>query len=205
MRESTRAVKDGYDAVAARYDALIAPLERWFLASARAHLLAGVRGRVLDVGVGTGLNFPHYPPGLTVTAIDLSPGMLAVAERRAAALGLAVTLRPMDVQALAFPDASFDTVVSALVFCAVPDPARGLAEVLRVCKPGGEIRLLEHVRSCRWCLGWLQDVANPLTVALFHEHINRDTGAALRAAGAMAVTEEPVWLDVFKLIRARRP
>ncbi len=202
---ATDAVRAGYDAVADRYDGLVRPLERCFLARCRRRLLADARGRVLDVGVGTGLNFPYYPADAEVTAIDLSSGMLAIARRRAEGLGRAVDLRVMDVQALAFPDASFDAVASALVFCAVPDPARGLAEVLRVCRPGGRILMLEHVRSCRRCLGWFMDLANPLTVALFNEHINRDTGAALRAAGAEAVTEEPVFLDVFRLIRAQRP
>lgn len=201
----TERVRATYDQVAGHYDRAIAVLERAFLDSCRARLLARAHGRVLDVGVGTGLNFAHYPPGIAVTAIDLSPGMLAFARVRAAERGLAIDLREMDVQALDFPDASFDTVVASLVFCAVPDPARGLAEVLRVCRPGGDILLLEHVRSCAWCLGWMMDRLNPLTVRLFGEHINRDTGRALREAGALDVEEAPCFLDVFRLLTARKP
>lgn len=201
----TDKVREGYDAFSGRYDQAMAFLERAFLRRCRERMLSRAYGRVLDVGVGTGLNFPHYPSGVQVTAIDLSPRMLEVAAQRAQAMALSVNLHVMDVQALDLPDDSFDTVVSSLVFCAVPDPAKGLQEVMRVCRPGGTILMLEHVRSCKWCLGWFMDRANALTVRLFSEHINRDTGEALRQAGALHVREEECFLDIFRLLSANKP
>lgn len=205
LETETEAVRAGYDRIARHYDRALGLLEAGFLGRCRGRLLARAGGRVLDVGVGTGLNFAHYPPGLEVTGIDLSPEMLMIARERAERLGQAIELREMDVQALAFPDAAFDTVVSSLVFCAVPDPARGLREVLRVLRPGGSVLMLEHVRSCNLCLGWLLDRLNPLTVRWFSEHINRDTGRALREAGAWAVEETSCFLDVFRLLTATKP
>lgn len=102
--------------------------------------------RVLEVGVGTGKNFPFYPTGVEVKAIDFSPRMLARARKRAAIPGTHVELLEMDIQNLAFPDNSFDTVFATFVFCSVPDPVRGLAELRRVCRPGGRLLLLEHMR-----------------------------------------------------------
>lgn len=116
------------------------------------------------MGVGTGKNMPYYPDDVQVTAIDLSERMLSRARRRAKRLGLSVGLRRMDAQALAFPSDTFDTVVATFVFCSVPDPVIGLRELGRVCKPEGEIRLLEHMRARNEALGRLMDIANPLVV-----------------------------------------
>ena len=104
------------------------------------------RGRVLEVGVGTGLALAHYAPHLEVTGIDFSAEMLAKAEAKVAALGLAqvVALRRMDARALDFPDASFDTVVAMHLVSVVPEPERVVAEMARVCRPGGEVLILNH-------------------------------------------------------------
>ena len=104
------------------------------------------RGRVLEVGVGTGLALSHYAPHLEVTGIDFSAEMLAKAEARVAALGLAqvVALRRMDARRLDFPDASFDTVVAMHLVSVVPEPERVVAEMARVCRPGGEVLILNH-------------------------------------------------------------
>ncbi len=103
-------------------------------------------GTVLEVGVGTGLSLRHYAPHLAVTGIDFSAEMLARARARVDALGLAqvVALRRMDARALDFPDASFDTVVAMHVISVVPEPERVIAEMARVCRPGGEVVLLNH-------------------------------------------------------------
>ncbi len=106
-----------------------------------------IGGRVLDVGVGTGLELPMFAPHVKVTGIDLSEPMLAVARRRVAAAGLTniESLRTMDAMALDFPDEHFDAVIAPYLLTVVPDPHRTLDEMARVVKRGGEIVLVNHI------------------------------------------------------------
>jgi len=174
----------------------------WALAACAPH--SGVEGpRVLEVGVGTGKNVPYWPKGAPVTGIDLTPGMLAIARRRAKELGLAADLRLGDAQALEFPDASFDTAVATFVFCSVPDPVLGLRELARVVRPGGQVFLLEHMRSANSILGALMDMLNPLVVRMMGANINRRTVENVRAAGLHVESVEELRRGIFKLIAAR--
>ncbi len=163
-----------------------------------------VRGpRILEVGVGTGKNLPYYPKDVQVTAIDLSPAMLQRAKAKAAQGGYAVDLNLMDAQRLDLPDASFDTVVSTFVFCSVPDALRGLQEVRRVTKPGGQVLLLEHTRSPNPAIGRIMDWLNPLVVRLMGANINRRTVENVRAAGLTIVRVDDLALGgIVKLIEA---
>jgi SAM-dependent methyltransferase len=108
----------------------------------------------------------------------------------------------MDAEHLAFPDNSFDTVMASFVFCSVADPVQGFREVRRVCRAGGQVLLLEHVRS-RPPFGWLMDIANPVAVRMGGENINRQTVENMRRAGLEPVQVDNLFLDVFKLIEAR--
>jgi ubiquinone/menaquinone biosynthesis C-methylase UbiE len=137
-----------YQRIAPFYDLLDLPFEYRRYRPLRPRLFQGLSGRVLDAGVGTGRNLPFYPPGAVVTGIDQSEGMLARAERRAAALGVDVDLRLMDVTRMDFPDRSFDAAVATFLFCVLPEElqAPALREMGRVVKSGGTIRLLEYVR-----------------------------------------------------------
>lgn len=201
--KATRIARARYNRVAAIYDKVEGFMERGAMARWRRRLWQGVDGgRVLEVGVGTGRNFAHYPPGLRVMAIDFSPKMLARAQRRAAEDGVAVGLSWMDVQALAFPDATFDLAVATCVFCSVPDPVAGLKEMRRVLKPGGRALFLEHMRS-QTPLGLMMDLINPLVVRLGGENINRRTLANLERAGFAIERVEKLFLDIFFLIEAR--
>ncbi|TDD86332.1 class I SAM-dependent methyltransferase [Actinomadura darangshiensis] len=114
----------------------------------RAELLAGVSGRVLEVGAGYGANFAHYPPGVTeVVAVEPEPRLRARAGHAAGRAPVPVTVRPGVAEDLDLDDASFDVAVVSLVLCSVRDPARALAELRRVLRPGGELRYYEHVRG----------------------------------------------------------
>lgn len=158
----------------------------------------------MEVGVGTGKNIPYYPDGVHVTAIDLSEGMLSRARRLAKTLGLDVDLRQMDAQKLDFPADSFDTVVATFVFCSVPDPVIGLKELGRVCKPDGEIRLIEHMRARSEALGVLMDAANPLVVRTMGPNINRRTVENVTKAGLEIERVEDLSVQgIFKLIIAK--
>ena len=162
------------------YDALCAFVERFGLGRWRRWLVGGAVGRVLDVGCGTGRNLPLFDTGVGVIGLDPSRDSLLAARRRAPA----VPLVQGDAQALPFRTGAFDTVVSGLVFCSVPDPARGLAEVKRVLRPGGTLRMLEHVRATGGLKARVQDRWQPLWTRLTGGcHWNRDTERTVEAAG----------------------
>lgn len=204
-RAATRQTQRRYDHHAPRYDQRMGPMERLGLGRWRGRLWSQVRGpRVLELGVGTGASFAHYPEGVQVAAVDLSPQMLALAQARKAALGAVVDLALMDAEFLALNNASFDEVVTSCVFCSVADPMAGLAEVRQVLRPGGRLLMLEHVRS-RPPLGWLMDLANPLAVRFSGANINRDTVGNLCRAGLDVVRVDNLFLDIVKLIEARVP
>lgn len=162
------------------YDGLCALLERTGLASWRRWLAAGARGLTLDVGCGTGRSLPLFGPGARVVGLDPARESLVRARRRAPR----VPLVQGSAEALPFRAGAFDTVVSSLVFCSVPDPAKGLAEVKRVLRPDGQLRMLEHVRSTRAWKAVFQDRAQPLWTRVSGGcRPNRDTERAVTSAG----------------------
>jgi ubiquinone/menaquinone biosynthesis C-methylase UbiE len=132
---------------AALFDPLSRRWEEKYGAEIKGRLLANARGRVLEIGVGTGLSFPHYPPDVELVGVEPSEPMLRRARARAEEFGRQVTLVEATAEAIPFDDESFDTVVSLAVLCTVDDPRRAVAEVRRVLRPGGQLLFLEHVRS----------------------------------------------------------
>lgn len=150
-------IREKYDRIAPGFRRLGRIPDKLLTGPLRRDLLSDLRGRVLDVACGTGENFAYFPNDIELTAVDWSPGMLAEARSRAERLGLAPDLRLMDAEALDFPDAHFDSVVSTLSTCTFPEPLKALREMARVCKPEGRILLLEHGRSRLSWLAHLQD------------------------------------------------
>ena len=166
------------------YDRSMAASESAGLTQHRAALLAGARGRVLELGAGTGLNLGHYPAAVSelVLTEPEEPMLRRLAPRAASATPPAVAL-PATAEALPFADASFDTVVSTLTLCTVSDLAGALAEVRRVLVPGGRLLFLEHVRADDARAARRQDRLTPLWRRVGHGcHPNRDTLAAIEAA-----------------------
>jgi ubiquinone/menaquinone biosynthesis C-methylase UbiE len=139
---------DRYERIAPLYDLLDLPFEYSRYRKIRPLLFQGLKGRVLDAGIGTGRNIQFYPTEAQVIGIDISPAMLARAERRRLSLGADVELHQMDVTRLAFEDQSFAAAVATFLFCVLPDDLQvaALRELGRVVKSGGTIRLLEYVR-----------------------------------------------------------
>ncbi len=147
----------------------------------RTRVAGGATGRILEIGAGTGFNFPYNPDGGEVVATEPDPEMRGRAESRAREHG--IDLRPAPAEVLPFPDGSFDTVVSTGVLCAVDDPARALSEAHRVLRPGGELRFSEHVRGERRIRRAMQRTLDPIHYRLFRCHIGRDTLRLMRDAG----------------------
>jgi len=168
------------------------------------HLITGPR--VLEVGIGTGKNLPYYPEGMQVIGIDITPGMLSRAKQKADELNVDVDLQLGDVQALPFPDGTFDAIAATFVFCSVPDPILGLSELLRVTKPGGQLLFMEHIRADNPILGTLMDVLNPMVVRMMGANINRRTPENIREAGLIVDHVEDLkgGGGIFKLIIAHR-
>jgi SAM-dependent methyltransferase len=151
----------------------------------RREMLAGVVGRVIEVGAGNGINFPHYPAAVTeVIAVEPEPYLRRQAQLAAAAAPVPVRVVPGLADALDLEAGSADAVVACGVLCSVPDQAAALHEFRRVLRPGGELRFYEHVRSRRRPFARWQERLDPLWSRLFGGcHPNRDTLAAIEAAG----------------------
>ena len=180
---------------------ILCSLSEWGgLAKWRRLLVAGADGAVLDLGSGTGRNLSLRPQGAQTVALDASLEALKWARRRAPAVPLVVGR----VEELPFRAATFDTVLSGLVFCSVEDPRRGLEEVKRVLRPAGELRMMEHVRSPIPWRARMQDVIQPVwTWAAGGCHPNRDTEGAVEAAGFRIEAERRRAKGTNRLFAAR--
>lgn len=199
-RETER-IRARYDRIASIYDPMEAVVERLGFSRWRPLLWQRVHGpRVLEIGVGTGKNIPYYPPAMDVTAIDISPRMMAHARHKAEREGTPVHLELGDAQNLRFPDDSFDTVVATFVFCSVPDPVQGLREAERVLKPGGQLLLLEHVLSAKYVVRQLMSIANPVVVRVMGANIDRSTATNVEHARLRLQSVENLWFDIVQLI-----
>lgn len=161
-----------------------------------------LQGKVLEVGCGAGSNFPYYPPGIELTAIDFSPKMLEYARKNIHKAKIPIEILEMDAQQMLFPDHSFDCVIDTCVFCSVPDPIKGLEEIKRVCKPGGTVIMIEHVRSDNPLLGKLMDILNPLVLNIVGANINRETVKNVERAGIKIKSIDERMGKILKLIIA---
>ncbi|MCX7839662.1 MAG: class I SAM-dependent methyltransferase [Anaerolineae bacterium] len=170
------------DLLANIYDPLIAPLDFLGVRRWREWTTRAARGRTLEIGVGTGLNLPHYRTARAIAAIDPDGASLTRAMYRRN--GNAVALYQARAEELPFADESFDAVVGTLTFCSIGDPERAAREVWRVLKRGGTLRLVEHVRVENRLIARAQDVLTPLWREMAGNcHLNRDTVRIIARAG----------------------
>ena len=184
------------------YDFLDLPFEYGRYRRLRRQMFEGLSGRLLDAGVGTGRNIAFYPDGSEVTGIDLSPAMIARARRRSDKLGRAVDLRRMDVSATAFADNHFDAVIATFLFCVLENDRQlpALAELARVCREGGEIRLLDYVYSRNWVRRLVMRLWAPWVRAVFGAAFDRDTERHIARAGLELVERRFLVSDVIRLL-----
>lgn len=193
-----------YDRLAAHYDGAMQPLERWFLKRLRAKTLNALpeSSRLLEVGAGTGANFPYYPCASSGAASEPSGKMLQVASTKQRPDS--IHLIQNGAEALPFADASFDAAFATLVFCSVASPQTAFTELRRVVRPGGTIALLEHVRPEKFLLGHVFDALNLFTVALFDDHFNRRTALEAQRAGLTIQRIERHALGIIQIIVCQR-
>jgi ubiquinone/menaquinone biosynthesis C-methylase UbiE len=194
-----------WDSGAAHYDRQMAFYERIWFGGDRQWLGERVRGRVLEIAPGTGRNLPYYPAGVTLTGVELSPAMLAIARRRAAELGLDADLREGDAEHLPLPDASFDTVACALALCSIPDPAAAIAEMRRVLVPGGRLLLVDHIVSTWPPIHAAQWLLERWTIRSAGEYFTRRQLPLVEAAGFEIVAVERIKAGSIERVHARRP
>ena len=196
-----------YRRIAPFYDFLDAPFERGRYAPLRGGLFAGLEGRILDAGVGTGRNIAHYPAGADVVGIDLSHAMLARARRRRDALGRDVPLAAMDVLRTGFADASFDAVVASFLFCVLrPEQQQAaLAELGRIVRPGGDIRLLDYTWSAQPWRRLIMGLWAPWVRWAYGAGFDRAPHRHVEPAGLALVEDRFLVDDVVRYVVARRP
>ena len=202
--KTTEKIKKRYNRVAKVFDITEAMMEKGKMGEWRAMVWKEAKGKVLEVGIGTGKNIQYYPDDVEVTAIDFSEEMLLKAKEKAKKLGRNVDLRLMDAQQLEFQDETFDTVITTCVFCSVPDAVKGLEEIRRVCKENGQIIMLEHVRSKNPVLGVVMDMLNPVVVRIVGANINRDTISNIKRAGLNVSVEKDLMMDIVKHIKCSK-
>jgi ubiquinone/menaquinone biosynthesis C-methylase UbiE len=194
-----------WDKSAPSYDKQIAFLEKIWVGGGREWLGERAHGRILEIAIGTGLNLSHYPADATVTGVELSPAMLAIARQRAADLDRDVDLREGDAEHLPFGDALFDTVVCALSLCTIPDPAAAIAEMKRVLVPDGQLLLLDHIGSTWPPIYAAQWLLERLTIRAAGEHFTRRQLPLVEAAGFEVVETERLKAGTVERILARIP
>lgn len=194
--EEARPTNKGRPIFAALYDPLGFCIERLWMGERRARLLKGAQGAVLEIGGGTGANLPHYCDVERVTIAEPDPFMRRRLGQKLESARVPVEVSAAGAEALPFHDGSFDTVVSTLVLCTVPDQESALDEIGRVLRPGGRLLFIEHVRATGSTARW-QDRIEPVWERIFGGcHPNRDTVAAIEEAGFEIETFESFYPPV---------
>jgi phosphatidylethanolamine/phosphatidyl-N-methylethanolamine N-methyltransferase len=201
-----------YDRIAPLYDLLDGIYERSWKRKLRAELFRHARGRILDAGVGTGCNMPFYPAESEVVGVDTSEQMLGRARQRARELGREVSLRPMNLLSLDFPDASFDTVAVTFVLLCLPDELQepALRELRRVTKPDGRVLLLDYRMSEKPGLRLWMRCLSPWLKWAFAGRFDAATDRYLGTAGLQVLEQrgylgDGVTLTVLKPVDAEAP
>ncbi|AJS58624.1 class I SAM-dependent methyltransferase [Paenibacillus sp. IHBB 10380] len=169
----------------------------------REPLVSCAYGKVLEVSVGAGANFPFYPNHVEVTAVDFSNEMLLRAQVAAADTHTKAEFIHADVESLSFPNDTFDTIVSTLSFCGYENPSSVLALFTRWCKPNGQILLMEHGVSSKPIIRKIQNLVNPMFRKTVGCHLNRDIMGMLQKADLKLERVEHHWMNMVHLILAR--
>jgi ubiquinone/menaquinone biosynthesis C-methylase UbiE len=203
--DSNDRIRRIWDRYAPRYDKEIRFWERVMFAGGREWVCTQAAGETLEVAVGTGLNLPFYPAEVTLTGVDLSPAMLAVARERAAGLGRVVSLREANAEQLPFDDGSFDTIVCTLALCSIPNDRAAIAQMYRVLRPGGRLLLLDHVAAPNPLLRAGQRLFEVVTSRIAADYQTRRPLPMLQQAGFDIETSQRSRAGTVERLRALKP
>jgi ubiquinone/menaquinone biosynthesis C-methylase UbiE len=204
-RDETIRVREVQDKHADGYDRQMNFFDRVLFGGGREWACSHAEGDVLEIAVGSGRNLPFYPPSVKLTAIEFSPQMLALARKRADALGREFDLREGDAQDLEFDDRSFDTVIITLALCTIPDDRKAAREAYRVLRPGGRLILLEHVRSPALPVRAIQRLLDPLAVRFEADHLAREPLDYIAEEGfEVESVERSKWGIVERVVARKR-
>ncbi|TFE02315.1 class I SAM-dependent methyltransferase [Jeotgalibacillus salarius] len=166
------------------YDIAMAPFERAAFQKIRKNLLGNVEGNVLEIGFGTGANFPFYEKAAYVEAIEPNPEMIEKSSEKIKRASVPVQTYTAKAEELPFPDQSFDAITGTLVFCTIPDPVKALKEMKRVSKPGATFHFFEHIKVEHQAAAKAQDFLTPAWKAVCDGcHLNRPTIQLFEEAG----------------------
>lgn len=194
-----------WDRLAPTYDRKVAAVERRYLAESRSWVGRRAAGATLEIAVGTGLNLPYYDDGVTLTGVDWSERMLAVARRRADSLSRPVALQRADAAALPFDAGRFDSVVCTFGLCCVPDERAALSEALRVLRPGGSLLLADHIVSSNVLIRGLQHAVEAVTGRLQGEYFTRRPLTVVADLGLAVVDTQRLTHGAIERVHARKP
>ena len=197
--------RDKWDKAAASLDLMSGngELKRWLPFKTRlfSHMQPG---NILFASLGTGLDISAFPPGMTITAIDISPEMLKRAQPRVDEYPGQIQSELVDVHDMPYPDDHFDQVFTSCTFCSVPNPVQALRGLQRVLKPGGRLYMFEHTGSRYFPFKYMMDLMTAITRKIGPE-MNRATVANVKAAGFQVTEVDNVFLDIVKTIKAVKP
>lgn len=195
--------KDKYSRIANIFDKLE---ERMPMNEIKKEVVQMLKGKILEIGIGSGACLKYYEKKSDVTGIDFSIGMLNIAKKKAKLLGLEnVKLLEMDIENMSFSDETFDSVFSSCVFCTIPNPKNGINEVYRVLKKDGKAVFIEHMKSENFIINIGLRVLNIFTKLILGTSLLRETEKTIREAGFSKVISKNIMLgDVVRLIIAEK-
>ncbi|PLR94474.1 class I SAM-dependent methyltransferase [Bacillus sp. T33-2] len=187
------------------YDFAMKPLEGRKFNKIREELLGYARGRVLEIGSGTGINFPFYQGVEQVDAVEPNLSMIEKSKDRRKQASVPIHIHVRSAEKLNFDDQTFDTVVSTLVFCTIPDPVKALKEIKRVSKPQASILFFEHVKMEQPFLAKTQELLTPLWKKVCDGcHLNRNTLQTIKEAGFQVKTVKPYYKGLFLVVECTK-
>ncbi|MDV6377466.1 class I SAM-dependent methyltransferase [Sporosarcina sp. GW1-11] len=183
------------------YDLAMKPLEATRFKKVRTDLVQTATGNVLEIGSGTGINFPYYRDADQVVAVEPNPSMSKRAVHRGKNASVRIIVHEASAESLPFDDNTFDTVIATLVFCTIPDPYKALQEIQRVSKVNARILFFEHVRMEQQLLGKTQDFLNPIWQMICDGcQLNRDTLNMITYSGIEITKIESLYAKLFLTI-----